>query len=103
MTDKYLVYDHDLHGHATPDVEPGRVFFDGARVVCSEHGDVCATDGSLLRASHVAEQVGVTAEGFAIFDHQNAPKIGDSRLFKCTVCGQGTWSDGTVVPDPTPL
>lgn len=100
---KYPVFDHDVHGLITPDIDSGRIYFDGKRVICSMHGDACATDGSRLRASHVADQVGVTPEGFAVFDHENAPKVGEARLYRCTVCGQGTWSDLTVVPEPVPI
>ena len=100
----YPVFDHDQHGHIDPTIDVGRVYFDeeAGKVVCSIHGDTCATDGSLLRDSTVAEQVGINADGVAIFDHDNQKKVGTSRLYRCTVCGQGTWSDGTVVPDPIP-
>jgi hypothetical protein len=66
----YPTFDHDRDGHASPDIEPGTVAYDGTRVVCSEHGDKCARDGSLDR--------------------------GGSLLYRCTVCGQGTWSNLTL-------
>jgi len=95
MAEKYPTFDHDVQGHADPEVEPGRVFFDPdmGRVVCSEHGDTCATDGSLLRKATVAKQVGIDETGVVIFDHANAKPVGDARLYRCTVCGQGTWTE----------
>lgn len=98
MTDEkkgYPVYDHDQDGHAAPDIEPGRVFFDEAkkRVVCSEHGDKCATDGSATREVTSAPFLGTDPEtGIALFDQENQTHVGDARLYRCTVCGQGTWS-----------
>ena len=91
---EYAAFDHDKNGHAGPDIEPGSLSYDesAGRVVCSEHGDSCAIDGSLERGAAQAAQVGITDEGIAIFDHKNAKPIGKSRLYRCTVCGQGTWS-----------
>lgn len=90
---EYAVFDHDLHGQADPEIDQGRVYFDAeaGRVVCSLHGDACATDGSASRPVTEFTLLGVSDAGLPEYD-PNPKTIGDARLYRCTVCGQGTWS-----------
>lgn len=89
----YPVYDHDTDGHASPDVDHGRVYFDdgAGKLMCSVHGDTVASDGSLVRKVTEA-QVATGEDGLPFLDQSNQKEVGDARLFRCTVCGQGTWS-----------
>lgn len=89
----YPVFDHDQHGHPNENIVPGSLFFDEAgaqRVLCSEHGDSAATDGSLVRGATEAQVIGANEKGHAVYG--DAKPVGKARLYRCTVCGQGTWS-----------
>ena len=90
----YPRFEQDDHGHYDSNVDPGKVVFDesSGRVVCLLHGDVCATDGTLLREATSAPQIGINEEGIALFDADNPVSIGQARLYRCMVCGQGTWT-----------
>lgn len=93
-TKEYPVYDHDSHGAARPDVDQGRVYYDEAagKLMCEMHGDTVATDGSATRPVFTAPIVD-GPDGMPFRDQSKATKTGDARLYKCTVCGQGTWSE----------